>query len=94
MQQVIFRLTFFSMTDNQKFLSGLLLGAAAGAALALFLNSEKGKEIINNAKSSAEKLEDDLQNKWEEFDMVINDLLQKGKSFIDELQQKTNESAS
>jgi gas vesicle protein len=82
------------MTDNHKFLAGLLLGAAAGAALALFLNSEKGKEIINNAKEGAEKLEDDLHNKWEEFDTLMNDILQKGKSFIDDLEQKAKQTAS
>ena len=82
------------MNNEHKFLAGLLLGAAAGAALALFLNSEKGKEIINDAKGSAEKLEEDLHNKWDEFDTVMNDFLQKGKSFIDDLEQKAKQTTS
>ena len=82
------------MTNNHKFLTGLLLGAAAGAALALFLNSEKGKEVINNIKGSADKMEDDLHAKWEEVDIVMNDLLAKGKSFLEELEQKITQSAS
>ncbi len=82
------------MTDNHKFFTGLLLGAAAGAALALFLNSEKGKEIISNVKSSADKMEDEFQAKWEEVDTVMNDLIAKGKSFLEELEQKATQSTS
>lgn len=82
------------MTDNNKFLTGLLLGAAAGAALALFLSSEKGKEMINHVKDSADTFEDDLHKKWEEVDSVMNDLLAKGKSFLEELEQKASQSAS
>jgi gas vesicle protein len=35
------------MTTGQKFLGGILLGVAAGVAIALFVNSDKGKEIIS-----------------------------------------------
>ena len=81
------------MTDNHKFLTGLLLGAAAGVALTLFLSSEKGKELISQVKDSADILEDDLHKKWEEVDIVMNDLFTKGKSFLEDLEQKLSQSA-
>lgn len=80
------------MSDNHKFIAGLLLGAAAGAALALFLNSDKGKEMMSHIKDDAGKMEDSLQDKLQEFDTAVNDLLQKGKSFIEDLEQKAGQS--
>lgn len=67
------------MSDN-KFIAGLLLGAIAGTALVLFLNSEKGKELIEDLKEGAGKLQEDLGD-------IADDLLQKGRSFMDEAQQ-------
>jgi gas vesicle protein len=82
------------MNSEYKFITGILLGAAAGAALALFLNSEKGKEIIDDVKGGTNKLDEDLHAKWEEVDTVLNDLLVKGRSFLEELEQKISQSAS
>ncbi len=82
------------MTDNQKFIAGLLLGAVAGAALALFLKSEKGEELVTDVKEGAAHVEEDLKAKLHEFDTAVNQLLQKGKSFIEDLEQKARESAS
>ena len=42
------------MSNNKKFLGGLLLGAAAGAALAIFFSSDKGKEVVADAKPNFE----------------------------------------
>ena len=38
---------------SQKFVAGLILGAAAGAAVALFLQTDKGKEILATIKDAA-----------------------------------------
>jgi gas vesicle protein len=51
------------MGGNTKFLAGLIAGAAAGAAIAMFLNSEAGKEIIADIKDAAGKAFDDLKEK-------------------------------
>ena len=45
---------YYFMSENSKFISGLLLGALAGTALALYLNSEKGKELIANLNIEAD----------------------------------------
>jgi gas vesicle protein len=51
------------MGGNSKFLAGLIAGAAAGAAIALLLNSETGKEIIADIKDAARSAFDDLKEK-------------------------------
>ncbi|MES2330199.1 MAG: YtxH domain-containing protein [Bacteroidota bacterium] len=65
---------------SNKFIAGVLLGAVAGTALVLFLNSEKGKELIKDLKDGAEKIKDDLGD-------LADDVVQKGRSFMDETEQ-------
>jgi gas vesicle protein len=52
-----------TMADNSKFLTGLIIGAAAGAAIALLLNTEKGKEIVADLKAAAADAIDELKDK-------------------------------
>jgi len=58
------------MDGKSKFIAGLVLGAAAGAAVALFLQSEKGKEMMQKFDDEASELlrkgkqfVEDLENK-------------------------------
>ncbi len=51
------------MGGNSKFLAGVIIGAAAGAAIALLINSEAGKEIIAEIKDAAGKAFDDIAEK-------------------------------
>jgi gas vesicle protein len=76
------------MSNNQKFIAGLLLGAAAGAALVLYLNGEKGKELLSDLKEGAGKAEDGLKATFNEFDEAINNLFEKGKLLLADLEQK------
>ncbi|MBC7720822.1 MAG: YtxH domain-containing protein [Pedobacter sp.] len=68
------------MTNNQKFISGLFLGAAAGAALAIFFSSDKGKKLITEGKTK-------LQN----FNSELDKLLEKGNVYLDEMESKISE---
>lgn len=61
-----------------KFVAGILIGAAAGAAIIHFLNTKEGKEIVEDLKKDAAKFE-------EEFTNLAEDLIQKGKSFVGDL---------
>ncbi len=79
------------MSGNQKLVAGLLLGAVAGAALALFLKTEKGKQVLDQVKEGGEDLREELASKLREFDSSVNQLLEKGKAFIDELEQKVKQ---
>ncbi|MDB5229710.1 MAG: hypothetical protein JWN76_515 [Chitinophagaceae bacterium] len=65
------------MSTNGKFLTGLLLGAAAGASIALLLQSEKGQELLDNVKEMAEKATDEVTN-----------LFNKGKNAVEENARK------
>lgn len=79
------------MNSNQKFWSGIIVGAAAGAALAIFLNSDKGKEVLADAKDTAEKFGKDIKSKLEDLDKQFKDLLQKGKTIAEEAENKAAE---
>ncbi|SJZ73462.1 YtxH domain-containing protein [Sediminibacterium ginsengisoli] len=74
------------MTDNQKFIAGLVLGAAAGAALVLLFSGDKGKEVLADAKEMAADVEQKVKDSIEEFDQAFNELLEKGRDFIAQLQ--------
>ena len=50
------------MSDNSKFLAGIIVGAAAGAAITLLLNTESGKKVLADLKDTAEKTLRDWKN--------------------------------
>jgi gas vesicle protein len=50
------------MGDNSKFLAGIIVGAAAGAAITLLLNTESGRKVLADLKEAAGKTLRDLQN--------------------------------
>lgn len=79
------------MSGNQKLIAGLLLGAVAGAALALFLKSEKGKELMEEVKEEGDLLQEELKAKLKDFDASVNQLLEKGKAFVEELDQRSTQ---
>jgi gas vesicle protein len=73
---------------NQKFVSGLIIGAVAGAALALFLSSDKGKEILENIKDAAGDAAGTAKKKLAGLDDELHGLLAKGKAFVENVEQK------
>jgi gas vesicle protein len=79
------------MSENSKFISGLLLGALAGTALALYLNSEKGKELLSNLNIEADHLKDNMQEGYGNAKEGVDELLTKAKNLVKELEQKIAE---
>jgi len=77
------------MTDNQKFLSGLALGAAAGAAIAILLQSDKGKEMLDGIKDFASNAGDKMKDGLSGLTDEVNELWSKGKSKTEEWNQTT-----
>ncbi len=76
------------MNDNSKLVSSLLLGAAAGAAIALYLTSENGSkfrqsvsdkagDLLNDLKEKAEMGKDAVASMTDKFSAVANDLTKK-----------------
>ncbi len=72
------------MKDNSKLLFGLLIGAIAGAALAVFISSEEGQEIMDELKDASGKAEKDLRKALGSFE----DKISKGKEFATDLEKK------
>ena len=57
-----------------------ILGAAAGVALGYFLASDNKEEIIEDLKTTAKKVRDNLEEE-----------IEKGKHFVEDLKHKVNE---
>lgn len=65
------------MSGLNKFVAGVILGAAAGAAVALFLQTEKGKKVMNDVKDAAADASEKIKSKMKQFGDEVNDLLNK-----------------
>jgi len=81
------------MNAGQKFLGGILLGVAAGVAIALFVNSDKGKKIISDVSDAAGDAGETLKNKFSDFENQFKDLLKKGKTFLADVESKAKDYA-
>ncbi len=79
------------MSENSKFISGLLLGALAGTALALYLNTDKGRELLANLNMEADHLKDEAQEGYGHVKESVDELLAKAKNLVKELEQKIAE---
>jgi len=79
------------MSTGQKFLGGIMLGVAAGVAIALFINSDKGKEMLSDVSDAAGDATDSLKSKFSDFESQAKDLLKKGKSFLDDIEGKVKD---
>jgi gas vesicle protein len=75
------------MTENQKFLSGLALGAAAGAAIAILLQSDKGKEMLDNIKDFASNTGDKMKDGLSGLTDEVSGLWGKAKNKTEEWNQ-------
>ena len=74
------------MTNNQKFIAGILLGAAAGALATLFLQSDKGKEMLNDLKDAANEVGENLSNTANTINEVLSGLSQKSEDFVEDIE--------
>jgi gas vesicle protein len=81
------------MTDNQRFLSGIALGAAAGAAIAILLSSDKGKEVLNNIKDLASTAGDKVKDSFSGLTDEVSGLWNKEKNAKTEEWNQTTQNA-
>lgn len=70
-----------------KFVAGLLIGAAAGAAVVHFLGTEEGKAF-------ARKLKRDVSEVGDELAGMAEDLVQKGRSFMNEVEEQADKAGA
>lgn len=84
----------YAMGGNSKFLAGILLGAAAGAAIAIFLNTEKGKEILEDIKDAAGKAGDNIKDAAKRFGDEVASVVEKGKEYAESFGDKADDYAA
>lgn len=70
-----------------KFTMGLLIGAAAGAAIVHFLNTEEGKAFASKLKKDVIDVEDELAD-------MADDLIRKGRSFMENMEENVDKATS
>jgi gas vesicle protein len=80
------------MSEGKNFIGGIVLGAIAGAALALFLKSEKGQAFVEDAKAKADDLKNKFVDKAANTEAELQTLIAKGKAYVQELEQKLQQS--
>jgi gas vesicle protein len=76
------------MNNNSKVLGALLVGAAAGVAISLFLTSEKGIELRQTLATKARDFMTDLKEKVNEGKGMVSDLTDKVASSAENVAQK------
>jgi gas vesicle protein len=72
------------MNDKEKFITGLILGGLAGAALTLFFSSNKGKEMMSDLKDKTDDLQDNVKEKVAEFETAMETLLEKARKVTEQ----------
>ena len=72
------------MNDKEKFITGLILGGLAGAAITLFLSSSKGKEMMSDLKDKSDDLQDNVKEKVAEFETAMETLLEKARKVTEQ----------
>jgi uncharacterized membrane-anchored protein YhcB (DUF1043 family) len=63
-----------SENNGTKILLAFIAGAAVGAAIGYFLNSDKKEEIINDFKEGASKLKNDIEDNLAKAKEMVNHL--------------------
>lgn len=71
---------------KNKLLLGVLLGAAAGAAVGYLLTTEKGKEILSNLQDAAGTAGDKVRDVYDNAKSTVSETFKKGKKYSDEVQ--------
>lgn len=72
---LIEHLNYRIMSGLDKFIAGVVLGAAAGAAVAIFLQTDKGKKVMSHVKDAAADVSEKIKSKLKEFGDEVNDYM-------------------
>jgi gas vesicle protein len=76
-------INFNYMAKNNKLFMGVLLGAAAGAAIGYLLTTEKGKEILSDLKDAAGKAGGQAKDLFSTAKKTATESFGRGKEYAD-----------
>jgi len=63
------------MSKNEKIAAGILIGAAAGCAAAMFLDTERGKKLLEDIKQLASETFDNALSRLVKLEQKYNEQL-------------------
>lgn len=63
------------MNSSSKLLAGFIIGAAVGAAVGYFLNSDKKDEVIDSLKDKVNEWKDKVQRSRQDINDTIEDAI-------------------
>jgi gas vesicle protein len=69
---------------KNKLLVGVLIGAAAGAAIGYLLTTNKGKEILSNIQDYAGSAGERVKGMYDTAKSKVSDTLNKGRQYAEE----------
>jgi gas vesicle protein len=72
------------MAKNNKLLVGVLIGAAAGAAIGYLLTTEKGKEILSNLQEAAGTATDRVKGAYDTAKTKVSGAYDTAKNKVSE----------
>ena len=73
------------MAKNNKLLVGVLIGAAAGAAIGYLLTTEKGKELLSNLQDAAGNAGTRVKGAYDQAKGKVSETFGKSKQYADEV---------
>lgn len=77
------------MSNTNKFIAGLVLGAAAGAAIAVLLSTKEGQELLDDFSETAKKFGGKVKDVFDEAGEKLDDTVEKGKSFASNVRDRS-----
>ena len=73
------------MANNNKLLVGVLIGAAAGAAIGYLLTTEKGKEILSNLQDAAGSAGDRVKGAYDSAKSKVSETFGRSKQYAEDM---------
>lgn len=76
--------------DNQKLLTGLIIGAAAGSALTILLQGDNGKKLLATIKDTAKTTGEEMKEGFSSAQSSLESIFSKGKRLLEDLRGNGN----
>jgi gas vesicle protein len=78
-------INFNIMATNNKLLVGVLIGAAAGAAIGYLLTTDKGKELLSNLQDAAGTAGDKVRGAYDTAKSKVSESFGRSKQYAEDV---------